>query len=69
MYAEREYIKGRGIPVGEFMRDVPGAPLGPSITQAMKETGLRGIRAELIRKNWRIYGVRVYVCTLEDMGL
>lgn len=64
------YIKGKGILVGTFsMDDLDAGKDTEAVMAAEEETGLRYTNTELVRSKGNIVGLRVYVCTLDDMKI
>ena len=62
------YIKGKGILVGTFsMSDIDTGKDTEAVMAVKEETGLCYTNTELVRSKGNIVGLRIYVCTLDDM--
>lgn len=61
------YIKGKGI----FVRTYSEEDLiqQKDLKVCQKETGLEYTNTELIRKNGKVIGIKLYACTAEDFKL
>lgn len=65
-----DYIKGKGIFVGEYDEDEIRAGIDEMDTGAkMKETGLSYTNTEPVKKDGRLVAMKIYVCTVEDFGV
>lgn len=64
------YIKGKGILVGEFNSDDIKNKIDKiKVEEKMNETGLKYTNSEIIKKKKDIVGIRLYVCNLDDMKI
>lgn len=65
-----EYIKGLGVFVGEFSEsDLDKGLDKQAAEKAMQETGLNYINSRFVKKNGKIVGMKVYVCTAGDFKI
>lgn len=64
------YIKGKGILVGTYSsKDVEEGIDRAEVRKAMLETGYQYTNQELIHKNGKVTGIKLYVCDARDMKI
>ena len=64
------YINGLGVFVGEFNEaQLKNGDDKVALEQMRNKTGLEYVNTEFSRKNGAITGLKLYVCTLEDMKI
>lgn len=62
------YIKGKGVYVGTFTeKDLEAGKDKKAIEEKMHETGLQYIHSDVLKKNGKPVGLKVYVCSVYDM--
>ena len=66
----RDYIKGKGILAGVFgEEDLKQKRDKSQVEKIMEETGYKYTNTEYVKKNGKITGLKIYVCSLGDMKI
>ena len=64
------YIKGKGILIGTFSEDdLNKGNDRIAIEKAKEQTGYSYTNTEYVKKNGKIVGMKIYVCSMEDFNI
>lgn len=65
-----DYIKGKGVLVGTYTEtDIANGKDKEDVKKVSEETGYKYTNTEFVKKNGKVSGIKIYVCSLEDFKL